>query len=410
MKFFQVKTVEETFHLIEQYIKPIEESERVSLWNARGRIAADDIYIKENVPNFRRSSVDGYAVKANETFGASESMPAFFTIKGEVRMGENVTYQLQNGEAVYVPTGGMLPEGSDTMVMIEHCEVNGELLNIYRQSPPNENVIQIAEDMTEGRILIKKNAKLRAQEIGALASQGIRSVQVFRKPIVGYLSTGDEIVPYENEDTAIGEIRDSNALTIGTLTEQWGHTYLYGGIIADDETELKFQAGEWLEKVDCLIISGGSSVGTKDYSVSVIDSLGDPGVFIHGIAVKPGKPTIVASVDGKPVIGLPGHPASAMIIYTLFGRKILSKLSGEKEKGMKYFTEAISTKRLPSVAGRTDYIRVKLSEVNGTLYADPVHGKSSLLSTLVESDGILEIPSAKEGVNNGEISKVYILD
>lgn len=410
MKFFQVKTVEETFDLIKTNIPEIQETEVISLWEAGGRVVAKDIYVREDVPSFRRSSVDGYAVKGMDTFGASESMPAFLTIKGEVRMGEHVTYTLHAGEAVYVPTGGMLPEGSDTMVMIEHCEVTGDLLNIYRQATPNEHVIHPGEDMRKGGILASKNKRLRAQEIGALASQGIQQVEVFRQPIVGYLSTGDEIVPYKNNTIEIGQIRDSNSITVGTMTKQWGFTFLYGGIVADEEIELKRKTEEMLEKVDCLILSGGSSVGTKDYSMEVIDSLGKPGVFVHGVAVKPGKPTILASANGKPVIGLPGHPASAMIIYSLFGRAILSKLAGESQKKPYNYINAISTKRLPSTTGRTDYVRVKLIEENGQVYAEPVHGKSGIISTLVASDGLLEIPSAKEGINNGESAKVIILD
>ncbi|WP_042345601.1 molybdopterin molybdotransferase MoeA [Bacillus massiliigorillae] len=410
MKFFQVKTVEETIGLIESYIPNIKDVEKISLWNASGRVVAQDVIVRENVPSFRRSSVDGYAVKAEDTFGASESMPAFLSVKGEVRMGEEVTYTLQKGEAVYVPTGGMLPNGSDTMVMIEHCEQMNELLNIYRQAVPNEHVVFPGEDLKEGEILVKKQTKLRPQEIGALASQGIEEVPVFRRPIVGYLSTGDEIVSFNREAISTGEIRDSNALTIGTMTEQWGYEFVYGGIVPDDESELKKKSEELLQKVDCLVLSGGSSVGTKDYSVSVIDSLGKPGVFVHGVAVKPGKPTILSCANDKAIIGLPGHPASAMVIYMLFGRKILTKLTGEKKEQRLDYMSAISTKRLPSVTGRTDYIRVKLTEESGQMYAEPVHGKSGLLFTMVASDGLLEIPSAKEGIDKGEVVKVIKLN
>lgn len=410
MKFFQVKTVEETFDLIESHISRVNDKEVVSIWKASGRIVAEDVMVRENVPSFRRSSVDGYAVKGVDTFGASESMPAFLSIKGEVKMGEQVTYTLQNGEAVYVPTGGMLPNGSDTMVMIEYCEKTNGLLNVYRQSVPNEHVIFPGEDLKKGEILVKEKTKLRPQEIGALASQGIEEITVIRQPIVGYLSTGDEIVPFNQEAISIGEIRDSNALTIGVLTEQWGFSFIYGGIVSDNEYELKKRAEELLEKVDCLVLSGGSSVGTKDYSLSVIDSLGEPGVFVHGVAVKPGKPTILACAKEKSIIGLPGHPASAMIIYSLFGKEILSKLAGREMKRQFNHFRAISTKRLPSVTGRTDYIRVKLIEEEGQMYAEPVHGKSSLLYTLIASDGLLEIPSAKEGIEKGEEVRVIKLD
>lgn len=409
MKFFQVKTVEETFALIDQFIPSLKEKEMISIWKANGRIVAEDIIVRENVPNFRRSSVDGYAVKASDTFGASESMPALLTITGEIKMGEQAVTVLQHGEAVYVPTGGMLPEGSDTMVMVEHCEEMGNLVTVHRQAVPNEHVIFPGEDLKEGEVLLSSSAQLRPQDVGALASQGISDILVYRRPVIGYLSTGDEIVPFENNDLRMGEIRDSNALTVGALTEQWGYTFIHGGIVPDNEVELKNRTEALLQQVDCLILSGGSSVGTKDYSLEVINALGDPGVFVHGIAIKPGKPTILACANGKPIIGLPGHPASAMIIYSLIGKRMLDKLSGVEEKASYYSLKAYSTKKLPSITGRTDYIRVKLFEENGRLLAEPVHGKSGLLRTLLASDGLVEIASAKEGIDKGEEVKVIIL-
>lgn len=406
MKFFQVKSVEETFRLIQEKIKPLKTIETVSLWQSRGRVLAEDIYVKESVPAFRRSSVDGYAVLAEDTFGASESMPAFLNMIGEVKMGEHVQVALQAGEAMYVPTGGMLPDGANGVVMIEHCEETANLVNVYKQIAPYENVIQPGEDLSEGNLLLEKGTKLRAQEIGALASQGIYEVSVMKKPVVAYISSGDEIVPFETQNLKLGEIRDMNALTIGTLTEEWGCHFLYGGIVKDDERELERRAKELLEKADCLVLSGGSSVGTKDYSVDIIHSLGQPGVFVHGIAVKPGKPTILSMADEKPVIGLPGHPASALIIYKLFGSAILHRLEGKcNESFMR--TEAFSTKKIASSPGRTDYVRVRLVQRNQKLYAEPIHGKSGLISTLVESDGILEIPSQKEGIEKDE--KVSII-
>lgn len=328
-------------------------------------------------------------------------MPGFLNLTGEVKMGEIASKPVRSGEAIYVPTGGMIPEGADAVVMIEHCEDISGLLNIYKQITPGENVISIGEDLQEGKELLKKGTRLRPQELGALASQGITTVKVRRKLVVGYLSSGDEIVPVQTEEPRLGEVRDMNGVTIGALVKEWGFSYIYGGIVKDDRDAFEQKAREMLSEVDCLVISGGSSVGTKDYSVDVIDSLGNPGVFVHGISVKPGKPTILAVADGKPVIGLPGHPASAMVIFELFGKKVFDCLNGDflSEKTL---SSAIATRNIASSAGRTDYVRVRLFEEDGQWYADPIIGKSGLISTLVESDGMVVIASQIEGFQKGD--------
>lgn len=407
MKFFQVKSVEETFQLINEKVAPLTEKITKPLFEALHFVLAEDITVRENVPNFRRSTVDGYAVKAKDTFGSSESMPGFLNLTGEVKMGKEPDRPLQSGEAMYVPTGGMLPEGSDAVIMIEHAEDISGLLNLYRQVAPGENVISIGEDLKEGAILLAKGTRLRSQEIGALASQGITNVTVFRKPIVGYLSSGDEIVPLETKELSIGEVRDMNGAVVGSQVSSWGLEFIYGGIVQDDRNELERRMREMLEKVDCLILSGGSSVGTKDYSVDVIESLGDPGVYVHGISVKPGKPTILSMANGKPVIGLPGHPASAMIIFHLFGREVLHCLQGIQQKQAKLAFAKV-TKNIPSSPGRTDYVRVRLIEEDGEWMAEPIFGKSGLISTLVKSEGMIEISAESEGVHKGDSVPVIL--
>lgn len=407
MKFFQVKSVEETFDLISEHVEPIAESITIPLFEALHFVLAEDIYAYENVPDFRRSTVDGYAVKAKDTFGSSESLPGFLTLAGEVQMGQVPPQTLQAGEAMYVPTGGMLPEGSDAVVMIEHCEDMAGLVNVFKQIAPGENVISIGEDIRHGALLLEKGTKLRSQELGALASQGITAVSVIRKPVIGYLSSGDEIVPIETANLAPGEIRDMNGVTIGALVTEWGYTFKYGGIVKDNREEFEQRAKELLAETDCLIVSGGSSVGTKDYSVEVIQSLGKPGVFVHGVSIKPGKPTILSLAGNKPVIGLPGHPASAVIIFHLFGKAILEYLHGARTKE-KQLTFAKVTKNIPSSPGRTDYVRVRLYEENAEWYAEPIIGKSGLISTLVQSDGMIEIAARLEGVQKGELVPVRI--
>lgn len=408
MKFFQVKSVSETFSLIENIIPTFEQKSKVHINEALGMVTSCDIYAKENIPNFRRSTVDGYAIIASDSFGASDSMPAFFTLTGEVLMGKTPTSTISASEAIYVPTGAMIPDNADAVVMIEFCEDINGLLNVYKQVAPGENIISIGEDIKEKELLIKKGTILRASELGALASQGITEIEVYKKPVVGYLSTGDEIVSLEEQQLHLGQVRDMNGVTIGALVKSWGCEFIYGGIVKDDKETFEKAAKEMLEKVDCLVCSGGSSVGTKDYSVEVINQLGKPGVFVHGIMIKPGKPTILSLANNKPIIGLPGHPASAMVIFELFAKAVINKLQGLPVKE-KQFTYAYSTKKIPSAAGRTDYIRVRLYEEEGKWFAEPILGKSSLISTLVKSDGLLEIDERKEGILKDELVPIRLL-
>lgn len=409
LQFFKVKSVEETYDLIRQHVKAITTQETVSLSEALHRILAEDLVSSENIPSFRRSTVDGYAIKASDIYGSSESMPGFLNVVGEVHMGEEVSQELEAGEAMYIPTGGMVPKGADSVIMIEHCEDISGLLNTYRSIAPGENIIGIGEDIREGETFLTKGTMLRPQEIGAIGSLGIDRVNVYQKITVGYLSSGDEIVPYETNQILPGQVRDINVLTIGNMVKEWGYDFVYGGIVPDQYEIFQKRAAKLAEKVDCLILSGGSSVGAKDYTTEVIQSIGDPGVYVHGVSVKPGKPTILSQANELPVIGLPGHPASAMIIFQLFGREILTRLSGGKTNELPSRAIAKMKKNIPSSPGRSDYIRVKLSFEEGEWWAEPILGKSGLLKTLVQSDGIIEIPSNEEGVVIGEAVSVILL-
>lgn len=402
MHFYNVKSVEETLQIIGREVGGITESERRPLAKARGYVLSNDLLSPENVPGFTRSTVDGYAVRARDTYGSSETSPQFLQVVGEVHMGEEVKRPLAAGEAMYIPTGGMLPPDSDSVIMIEYCEDLSGMLNTYRQVAPGENVIRLGEDVRQGDTLLAKGTRLRPQELGILASVGLTEVDVFRKIRVGYLSSGDEIVPYQKERLNVGEVRDMNEITVSSFIEEWGGEVLLGGIVKDDFESFRQKAEELFAEVDFLILSGGSSVGAKDYTTEVIQSLGDPGVLVHGVSVKPGKPTIFSMANGKPVLGLPGHPASAVVIFLLFGRAIMSKRQGESEKILPRRIQARISQNIPSSPGRADYIRVRLTRENDEWWAYPVLGKSGLLSTLVQSDGLVEIESPKEGVQRGE--------
>ncbi|MBP1154941.1 MULTISPECIES: gephyrin-like molybdotransferase Glp [unclassified Paenibacillus] len=408
MKFFNVKTVDETIAIIEEQFAPIHEPVRISITEAVGRILAEDVYSKEQVPPFARSTVDGYAVQAKTTYGASESMPAFLDITGKIQMGKGAELPLFEGQAQYIPTGGMLPKGADSIVMIEHVEEMGELLNVYRQVAPGENIIRAGDDVGIGDQVIPKGSRLRPQDLGALAAIGVTEVAVYPVPTVGILSTGDEIVPPDKAELSPGEIRDINSVMIGSRLMQLGAKVIYGGIVHDEYGEFLTQAKALFDKVDVLLLSGGSSVGTRDYTVQVLEALGDPGVLVHGVATKPGKPTIVGNSQGKPVIGLPGHPVSALIMLDLLGVPILRQLQGESKDILDRRIRARISRNVPSAVGRSDYIRVRLEERDDELWAVPVFGKSGLVTTMVESDGIMEITANKEGIIEGEQVKIKL--
>lgn len=402
MQFFQVKTVEETIEIIEKQVDTIQETLTLSIEEALDYVLAKDVLATEDVPGFTRSSVDGYAVQAQDTFGSSESMPSFLQVIGEVKMGEEVKATITSGQAMYIPTGGMLPAGSDSVIMMEYCENMDGLLNTYRQVTPGENVIQAGEDVARGEVILKRGTRLRPQELGVLASLGVTEVDVYRKLTIGYLSSGNEIVPYQTAKLEIGQVRDINQLVITGMVEEMGAKVIRGGITPDDYETFYQKAKELYDQVDFLVLSGGSSVGAKDYTTDVIEALGEPGIFVHGVSIKPGKPTIFAVANRKPILGLPGHPASAMIIFMLFGPHILTRLGGETKKELPTRIQARITKNIPSDPGRADYIRVSLFQKDGEWWAEPILGKSGLISTLVKSDGMLEIASAKEGVRQGE--------
>jgi len=402
MELLQVHQVKEVMDIIVKEFRPINQHLEVPIMKAVGLVLAEDIISHEDVPGFNRSTVDGYAVIANNTYGSSESLPAFLKITGAVEMGKEANREIGPGEAIYVPTGGMLPKGADAVVMVEDVEENGSLLNVFTQVAPRENVIFKAEDVQADQVILKKGHRLRPQDLGGLAAIGVTTVLVYKKLRVGILSTGDEIVPPETEQLLPGQIRDINGVSISAAIEAIGGEVLYGGVINDDYQQYLLKSSELFAQVDFLILSGGSSMGTKDFTSRVMNHLGQPGVLVHGVAVKPGKPTILANCNGKPVIGLPGHPVSAYVLFDIFGKLIMNQLHGVVEKGFIKQLNAKISRNVPSEVGRVDYVRVILQIKDNELWAAPVFGKSGLITNLINSDGMVEIPEFKDGIAAGE--------
>jgi len=402
MELLNVHQVDEVRELIMKQFQPITKTSKVPIMNAVGLVLAEDIISSEDVPGFHRSTVDGYAVKASNTYGSSESLPSFFQIIGVIEMGMEAVQVINEGEAIYVPTGGMLPKGADAVVMVEDAEAVGDLLNVYVQVAPMENVIAKGEDVKKQETILKRGHRLRPQDLGGLAAIGITEVTVFEKLKVGLLSTGDEIVPPDTKDLLPGQVRDINGISINAAVQALGAEVIDGGIVKDDYDAYLKKTAELFYQVDFLVLSGGSSMGTKDYTSRVMNELGEPGVLVHGISIKPGKPTILANCGGKPVLGLPGHPVSAYVLFDLFGRLIIQRLHVVEENRFLNQLKAKISRNVPSQVGRSDYIRVVLEIRNNELWASPVFGKSGLITNLVKADGMIEIPPYKEGITMGE--------
>ena len=385
------------------------EVEKVQTAGLYGRVTAEDILSPHPLPTFARSTVDGYAVRAKDTFGSSESLPSYLKLVGEVQMGQPAEVKLNPGSAVLIHTGGMLPEGADAVVMLENTQSSrpGEI-EVLKAAAPLENTIQIGEDVQAGEIVIPAGTKIRAAEIGGLMAFGFHSAQVARIPRVGIISTGDEVVD-PSVSPSIGQVRDINTYTLQSIVNENGGEAKFFGIVPDDPEKLKMSLDLALQECDAVLITAGSSASARDMTSSVIDKAGKPGVVVHGINIRPGKPAILAVCDGKPVIGLPGNPVSALVIAWLFVPQMLQKLQNQKSLSLKKQISARLSVNIASQAGREDYIPVKLTNVKDGFEAEPIFFKSNLIFNLVKADGLMVIPADANGLNAGDTVQVLFL-
>jgi molybdopterin molybdotransferase len=341
-------------------------------------------------------------VSSPDTFGAKETSPAYITLTGEVLMGAAPDFIVRKGESARIPTGGMLPEGADAVVMLEHAQIiSDDMIEVLRPVAPNENVIRRGEDIKKGETVLVSGHRLRAQDIGALAGIGVTEIDVCKRPLVSIISTGDEVIP-AGSPLLMGQVRDINSYTLAGLIRDCGGIPVKKGIFKDDYAVIKQALQEALQDSDMVLISGGTSAGTKDMAADIINDIGRPGVLFHGVSLKPGKPMIGGVVGGKPVLGLPGHPAAVAICFDLFIRPLLDRLSGLRTRQYFKTVQARMAKSIASAAGREDHIRVCLEERDGELFAAPVLGKSGLITTLVKAHGVVAISQGKLGLDAGE--------
>ncbi len=385
--------------------------------NHNAIVVVEESASPEDLPAFPRSTVDGYAVRASDTFGASESLPAYLTIAGEARMGESPTVAVNTGQAVLIHTGAMIPEGADAVVMVENTQqAADDEIEVLKRVAPGENALQIGEDVQKGHAVLQTGSALRPQDIGALLALGFgghnHPVTIRQQPRMAIFSTGDEVIP-PAQTPGPGQIRDINSFTIGAMASRAGALADRRGIIPDTPDALATALRDALtapDAADIIVVTAGSSVSIRDMTADVINRLaktfGGPGVLVHGVAMKPGKPTILASVGGKAVLGLPGNPVSAMVAFWLFGIPAIFHTMGTSTP-FRPRMRATLTANIPSTAGREDYVPVVLKQDGSSMTATPVFGKSNLIFTLVRADGIAKIPLNATGIRANEEVDVY---
>ncbi len=410
-------TVEEAGKVIDDSFRPAEVGvETLPLLDALRRVVSSDTVSGVTLPEFPRSVMDGYAVLARDTFGATDSMPAYLAVTGEVMMGEEARDAISKGRALRISTGGMLPPGSDSVVMLEHSQaLDDGTVEVMRPVAPGENVVQPGEDVKLGETLLTRGHRLRPQDLGALAGIGVTSVEVYRRPRVAIINTGNEIIE-AGKSPRPGQVRDINSYNLAGLVMQAGCTPVRLGIFRDEYEAIRDAVIEGLKKADLVAITGGSSVGTRDLTSAVIDGLGGPGVLVHGVSVRPGKPVIIGLAGNKFVFGLPGHPVAVTVSFELFIRPLLKRLSGEIDPlGIAGIppvrvVRAKMTRNYSSAQGREDHLRVALELIEGELWARPILGKSGLITTLVKAHGTVVIPLARLGLEKGEWVDVRLFE
>ncbi len=380
-------------------------TETVPLRLALRRVPSEPVTAPHPLPGFPRSTVDGYAVRAADTYGVSEGLPGYLAVTGSVRMGVAPEDAVTAGCAVAIPTGGVIPPGADAVVMIEYtAEVMPGTIEVVRPVAPGEGVVRADEDARPGDELAGRGRPLRPQDLGMLAAAGVTSVTVHKRPVVTIFSTGDEVVPADTPELKPGQVRDATAAALAALVADAGGEPVFGGIVPDDPGALEAELRSALPVSDVLVISAGSSVGARDETATAVARLGPPGIWCHGLAIKPGKPTLLAECAGVPVIGLPGNPRSALVVFRLIGAPVIRLVGGYTVPPPEPSTRARLSRDLASATGRLDVVQVKVEDG----LAVPVFGLSALLSVLTAADGYIVIPDEATGLDAGSEVNVIL--
>jgi molybdopterin molybdotransferase len=408
-EFLELIPTQQALQIILSRVKINIIPERIPTINSLGRVTAESIYSPIPLPPFPRSTVDGYAVRAVDTYGASESLPAYLRIIGEILMGKKPGFDINPGETGLIHTGGMLPESCNAVVMIEYTQTLGvDNVEILRSVAVGENIIKVGEDVQTGELVIPSGVRIRAAEIGGMAALGITELAVAKKPIIGIISSGDEVVPPDSK-LLPGQVRDINSYSLSALVEQIGAIPKRYGIYPDQATVLDEVSKRAIEECDVVVITAGSSASERDLTAGVINRLGPPGVLVHGVNIKPGKPTILAICNDKVVIGLPGNPVSALVIAGLFIVPVVESLLGLMTAGNRTKLIARLTANIPSQAGREDWVAACLSSDQDGYQVEPIFSKSNLIYSLVRANCMVRVPPDITGLTAGGYVEVFLL-
>ncbi len=408
-ELFQVVPPEVALERLLSHELPGPRVEVVSLAAAAGRVVARDVIAPEPSPMFDRSTMDGYAVRAGDTFGATEGLPAYLSVVGEVPMGAPPTHRVSSGEAMLIHTGGMVPAGADAVVMVENTQQLGDgSIEVVRPAAPGDSMIRRGDDVAEGDVVVPQGSRLRAPDVGGLAALGVTNVAVAAAPLVGLIATGDEIVPPGSAPEP-GEVRDVNSSTVAVEIERAGGVTRSFGIVPDDRQELQAVVAQAHQQCGAVVVTAGSSVSARDVTADVIGSLGPPGILAHGLALKPGKPSIVALARHTPVFGLPGNPVSALVVFDLLVAPTIRRLQGQRFENERSPARARLARNVSSTAGRVDFIPARLVERDGEMWAEPIFGASNLIFTLARADGLVRVPAEANGMPEGSHVDVRLL-
>ena len=392
-EFFAVRTVAETL----AGFRPARRTavETVALDLAHGRVPSEAMRARHDLPGFARSTVDGYAVRAADTYGASEGLPSYLDVAGAVAMGRAPEVSVAPGVAVAIPTGAVLPPGADAVVMVEHTqEAMAGTIEVVRPAAPGDGMVRADEDAAAGAELVPAGRPLRAQDLGLLAAAGVTSVRVHARPRVAIVSTGDEVVPPGTASLDVGQVRDASTVALAALVRDAGGEPDARGIVPDDQERLAAVLRDAVTSSDVVVVSAGSSVGARDETAAAVASLGPPGIWAHGIAIRPGKPTLLADCGGVPLIGLPGNPRSALVVFRLVGVPVVRLVGGMSDPPPDPAAPARLERDVPSAAGRLDIVQVELRDG----VAKPLFGASALLSVLGAADGYIVVPDEATGL------------
>lgn len=365
---------------------------------ALGRVPASPVLSDAALPGFARSTVDGYAVRAADTHGASDALPAYLDLAGAVRMGNAADVAVRTATAVQVPTGAVIPDGADAVVMVEHTQVTMPgLVEVTRPVAVGDGIVRADEDVAVGAEIAPVGRPLRAHDLGMLAAAGVTEVKVRARPRVAVVSTGDEVVPPEQVQLSPGQVRDATASALAGLVAEAGGEPAVRGIVPDDVEALTETLHAAVHDCDLVVVSAGSSVGARDETTAAVEALGEPGTYCHGLAIKPGKPTLLAECKGVPVIGLPGNPLSALVVFRLVGLPVLRLVGCITDPPPEPSTTARLSRAVASAAGRLDVVQVRVRDGIAT----PLFGFSALLSLLTSADGFIVVPDAATGLDAG---------